>query len=567
MRPIHHRPHVWCLLCTAALTAGMARAADDRPAGAGAAGTVPDDDVVLAALIAELDRSADLQLEDLEKPYFIRFEVEDSTVYRLAASDGALTAVQRDRRRSFASRIRVGSYDLDNTNFTGGRRGGRRTRLPLEDDLTALRQAIWSATDRDYKAAIENLTRKRAYLEQKNIEDRPVDFIRRDPTVHLEPPVDFDFDEAVWTQRIKRVSARFKAYPDIQTSAVGLVAAGGTNYLVTSEGTRLRVSDTAALVTLTAQMQAADGMRLSDERMLAAYTLDELPSEEELLAEVDRLCRGLADIAAAPILEQYTGPVLFDSRAAGQLFASLLARGLAGQPEPIGVQRSYSDDSLDKKIGKRILPRSFDVYDDPTVKHFAEQMLFGWYEYDDEAVPTGRVDLVEKGYLKTLVMGRAPTKKLTGSTGHGRSVRFGAAPQAVIANLFVSSSEGLEPDQLKAELIEACKDEDLEFGLRIGAVDGVSWSGLSDPLHVFKVYVEDGREERVRGLEFKPVEVRALRRILAAGKTPEVYNYLQGAPSAIIAPAVLMEELELSKIEQELDRLPILKSPATRQGT
>ncbi|MCP4246342.1 MAG: hypothetical protein GY778_04765, partial [bacterium] len=481
MRSIHERPHVGFFVCAVALAAGIARAADEQPAADGAAGAVPDDDVVLQALIAEMDRSADLQLEDLEKPYFIRFEVEDSTAYRLAAADGALTAVQKDRRRSFASRIRVGSYDLDNTNFAGGMRGGQRSRLPLEDDLTALRQAIWSAADRDYKAAIENLTRKRAYLEQKNIDDRPVDFTRRDPTVHLEEPVRFEFDEAAWTERIKRVSARFKTYPDIQTSAVGLVAAGGTDYLVTSEGTRLRVSDTAALVTLNAQMQAPDGMRLSDKRMLAAYKLEELPSEEELLAEVDRLCRGLADIAAAPILEEYTGPVLFDGIASGQLFASLLARGLAGQPEPIGVQRSYSDDSLDKKIGKRILPRSFDVYDDPTVKHVGDQMLFGWYEYDDEAVPAGRVNLVEAGYLKTLVMGRAPTKKLTGSTGHGRSVRFGTAPQAAIANLFISSSKGVEPDQLKAELIEACQDEDLEFGLRIGAVNGVSWAGLSDP--------------------------------------------------------------------------------------
>ncbi|MCP4247154.1 MAG: hypothetical protein GY778_08900, partial [bacterium] len=108
---------------------------------------------------------------------------------------------------------------------------------------------------------------------------------------------------------------------------------------------------------------------------------------------------------------------------------------------------------------------------------------------------------------------------------------------------------------------------DLEFGLRIGAVTGGSWAGLSDPLHVLQVHGQDGREERVRGLEFKPVEVRALRKILAAGNAPKVYNYLQGAPSAISAPAVLLEELELSKIEQELDKLPILESPATRQGT
>ena len=35
-------------------------------------------------------------------------------------------------------------------------------------------------------------------------------------------------------------------------------------------------------------------------------------------------------------------------------------------------------------------------------------------------------------------------------------------------------------------------------------------------------------------------------------------------PATIVAPPILFEELELSKIEQELDKLPILKAPASR---
>ncbi len=127
-----------------------------------------DGQVIMRALVDELARSMDLQMEDLEKPYFIQYTVDDSISYQLAASYGAVITSKRDRSRDFYSRVRVGSYELDNTNFTGaggmflfgGRRrgGGGRASLPLADDYKAIRQAIWGATDDDYKGAVETLT-------------------------------------------------------------------------------------------------------------------------------------------------------------------------------------------------------------------------------------------------------------------------------------------------------------------------------------------------------------------------------------------------------------------------
>ena len=66
-------------------------------------------------------------------------------------------------------------------------------------------------------------------------------------------------------------------------------------------------------------------------------------------------------------------------------------------------------------------------------------------------------------------------------------------------------------------------------------------------------------------MEFAPAETRVLKRILAAGRDRRVYNSTSGTPSSIITPAILVEELELNKIEREFDKLPILKSPAQRK--
>ena len=74
---------------------------------------------------------------------------------------------------------------------------------------------------------------------------------------------------------------------------------------------------------------------------------------------------------------------------------------------PLG-SGGFRDGSLEKRIGARILPRSFSVYDDPGPEKFVDTLLAGAYTFDDEGVPAQRVQLVEEGVLKTLLLSRAP---------------------------------------------------------------------------------------------------------------------------------------------------------------
>ena len=562
---------------------------------------LPDSDMIVRALADELARALDLQVEDLEKPYFIQYTVDDNLTYNLAADYGALTTSDRDRSRRFYSRVRVGSYELDNTNYAGDSgmffgagfdRAGRQSSLPLDDDYLALRQAIWRATDKDYKGAVETLTKKRAYMKDKNIADRPHDFSAAPPVEHLDPTAVLRFDRADWEDRLCRISAHCKQYPQVQHSGVQLFTGAGNTYIVTSEGTRLRYADTGAVLRLTAEVQAEDGMRLSGGRSYAGESAADLPPVAEILADIDTLVAELTASMAAPIVEQYTGPVLFDGHAAGQMFQALLAKGVAGKVEPLGSQRSPfgATEDLEKKLDKRVLPRSFQVYDDPTVKQFGDEFLFGYYPFDDEGVPAQRVDIVVDGKLKGLCMSRVPTRKLSGTNGHARRAAGAGAPSAAVASLFIEFDEGLAADDLKAALIEAAEDEGLDYAVRIESIRsaglGSSQSdifsfimraqrgragGLGDPVIAYKVYTADGREEPFRGCEFGRVDVTDLRRILAAGDTPEVYNYIGGfgmggstPPSTIVAPPVLFEEMELAKIEQEHEKRPLLKAPLTR---
>lgn len=93
---------------------------------------------------------------------------------------------------------------------------------------------------------------------------------------------------------------------------------------------------------------------------------------------------------------------------------------------------------------------------------------------------------------------------------------------------------------------------------------GGSPSPLGDPLYVFKVYVEDGHEEPVRGLEFDAISVSSLRDILFAGSEQVVWNQGGTSSSSIIAPAVLFEELDLYAIEDDSGAESNLPAPHAR---
>ena len=568
-----------------------------------AAESLPEGKELMRALADEITRSMDLQMEDLEKPYFIQYSVEDSVAYRIAASYGDLTTSDRQRSRDFYSQVRVGSYELDNTNFSGGSggfgrffggggSGGGRGRLPLEDDYAAIRQAIWWATDGDYKSAVETLTKKRAYLRDKTLQDRPNDFAQAPVAQHLEPTARMDFDRPAWEQKVRQLSAQFNKHPQVQDSTVQLLIAAVNNYVVNTEGTRVRTADTAALLIITAELQAADGMKVSDGLSCFGRTPQDLPAVGKILTDIDEMVAKLSEVAAAPILERYTGPILFDSLAAAQMFRTMIAQGLAGRIDPVGTQRRgmTGAGTMEKKLGQRIFPRSLQVFDDPTVSKVGDTDLLGHYRYDDEGVKAQRVDLVVDGTLESLAMSRVPTRKLSGSNGHARRSPRGAAAQTAIGCLFINDKDGVSDEELKARLMEAAKEEGLEYGLRIASVRtagiGSSRSDLmatymrmqrggqqnvGDPIYAYKVYVEDGREELVRGCEFGQIKLGDLKRILAAGNKPAVYNYIgisfgrATPPSTIVAPAVLAEELELSKIEQEHEKLPLLETPLSRR--
>ncbi len=519
------------------------------------------EDVVLRALVDENQRSIEkLRLEGLAEPYFIEYGLVDGHGVWISADLGAVTGRNEYRQRSLRTDVRVGSYELDNTNFGGGGYsywgGGSGATMPIEDDYNAIRQAIWWMTDRDYKQVAEMFEEKQAFMKSRMIEDKPDDMSREEPSVYCEPRCAVEIDPAALEQIAVGLSTIFREYPDIQDSGVNVSGSAGNQYVVNTEGTRIRTASTGYSVAVSATVQADDGMELSDQLSVDVNRWEDLPSMDELTERCREMITRLVDVRNAPRFEEtYTGPVLFEAPAAAALFEQIYVHNFNGGQRPVG-SRTSADDFVNK-LNRRVLPRYMSVVDDPTLTEFDGKRLLGHYRYDGQGVAAQRVVLVEEGRLKNLLMSRNPSKEFSNSNGHGRNLMY---PRPAIGNLVVSTDSGLSDEELREELLEACEDEGLEYGLRIESLGG----SASNPLVIYKVFTDD-REELVRGAEVADFDLKSFKRMLAAGAESHVANSSgRTMGHTVIAPAFLFEELDLAKIDRDFEKPPILPTPLAR---
>jgi hypothetical protein len=526
------------------------------------------DDVVMKAMHDELDRSMkQLQLEKLERPYFISYRVQDRTTLSTSATFGALLSGTTTRARYLTVQVRVGDYQCDNSNFlafpvrANGLTG--TVLLPIDDDYQELRRQIWLATDAAYKAALETLSRKRAALENRTARENLPDFSREQPTTVLEAPSPIKMDLVRAEALVRNLSAIFREQPEIFTSSTSLEISDTRSWYINSEGSVNTQESSAANFLAAAQTQAVDGMMLSDWVTASAHSLEELPSQSELATQIRAMADRLTQLRHAPLVDRYTGPVLFDGSAGPELFTQVMAPKFLDMRVPTSDSlqvETYAAQSASKfqdRLGARVLPTFLSVVDDPTQSSYQGTPLLGGHAVDDEGVRTRPTTLVEKGILKTLLATRDPVSGMPRSTGSFRT--YGAQP----SNLIVAVENGKSEPELKEQLLSLMKQRNEDFGIEVRCVGR----------EAYKVY-PDGHEELMRQGQFDGLDEAAFKDLAAASRDLTVYTIpfaayagrlYTGQPGmplvSLVVPSWLFEDLTLKPAPGELPKLPLSKHP------
>jgi predicted Zn-dependent protease len=588
-----------------------ARAATGQAAGA------QDNDQTLRAMRDEMVRSKTrLELKipgtnEPVKPYYVEYRLLDLDVREIVGQFGTLLTSTHTRNRFMDVEARVGNYKLDSSNFIGdeGFRGfiGSQGSVGIDRDYDSLRQDLWIATDQAFKEAVETYSRKRAYLSSLARQSDVDDFSRTTPIQNIEPLVMADWSNRNWEQEARDASATLRIFPEIYESRVTYYLVYATEYLMTSEGTEIRTNRSFAAIESGMDTLAPDGMPLNQLYSTYAPKPADLPSVDTVRKGLNVAGSELMALRAAQPAQDYTGPVLFEARAAAPLVAQVLGPAINGSRPPVAFQPIVEQlmGNLGGKsdwvgrIGARVLPQSVTVVDDPSAKDFHGTPLIGGYAVDDEGVRAQKVSVVENGNLRALLMSRRPGSDTDQSNGHGRSGLLADA-KPTMSNLFFQSTDAVPPAELKKKFLDECKSEKLQYCVIVRSMDNPSLSllhqddfssllasfgggaGTGDrlPLMVYKVYPEDGREEVIRGARIIGVNTRVLRNVSGIGNDNFVYNYMQsqvagfagtalgafgsaqgGLPASVVAPSLLFEELEVRGARGEPKRLPLLPAP------
>ena len=571
MKPLRCAKESLLVAATAALlTAAGAAIAANPPADTAGPG-----DAILAAMQTELDRSMTALSKGDPPVYFISYTLADRQYASVSGSNGALLSSSDDRGRWLEVQTRTGSYQLDDTHKLPDRQpswtspGSSTT---LDNDIPVLRREIWRETDRQYRAASEALIKVKTsqQVQVQTTEGNAPDFSAEAPRTYVGPRVEVKVDRKPWEERVRRYTAAFSKSPEVLNSIATFSALSMNQYQVTSEGSKLGFGQVHYRLELYVQSKAPDGMDINRFANFDWLDPKDAPDDKTVFARIQTMIQETEGLDKAPLIDPYAGPALLTGRASAVFFHEVFGHRAEGfRQKDINEGQTFTS-----KIGEQILPDFLSIKDDPTEATLGNQMLLGYYPYDDEGVKAENVQLVDHGVLKTFLMGRSPLMSIPHSNGHGRR-QLGYVPVARQGNLIVSSSKTMTDAQLRQKLIDLIKQQNKPFGLLIDDIaGGFTFTGRGNPqafqvlpLVVYKVFPDGRPDQLVRGVDIVGTPLVSLTKIVATGDTPDIFNGYCGAesgsvPVSAVAPAILISELEVQKKQTSTDRPPILPPPA-----
>ena len=625
------------LLLLTFMPALVSAEAKQPPPAMGTASKAVTDDIV-DAVAEEMNRAmTSLELGGM-KPYHIAYKITEVDVNDVAASLGQVTSKRNRHFVNLEVRVRVGSAQFDNTNFVVPQEdsidGVVSLPLPLEATPRIARRAAWLITDAAFKEALIQL---RVKMEARRAAASRTDvpsFSPLSPTpaaLKAPPPTKKDIkpqvppetpagpyvvvsDEPILVPvlesldeletRAKMLSALFRDQGHIRDSRVAVTSYLERRWYVTTEGTSVTDTRRASGVLLTASGRADDGQMLGQYFLRYGHTARDLPTDDELKAEAKNLSQTIAALAKAPMLDRYSGPVMFEGEGAVGLIRFTLAPHLGGTPVPEGLSpaevKTFGG-ALTDKVGLRPLSPLLSIVDDPTAKTGGGKALIGGYRIDDEGVPAQKVEVVKDGTLKTLLTSRTPSAKGQQSNGHARRTGDGGSFHGSATNLFLIGKGGVTRAQLQQKLIAQVKSDNLKFGLLIKRFDDAAITSAPEfsrrelvamikstdltlpppSVLAYRVY-PNGKQELVRGVQLAEVPMRAWKDVIGVSKDLTTYNFLAatesqlqlrltggtddgfvpsgGIESGVITPDLLFKEIDVGA--QTLERpAPIVPKP------
>lgn len=525
-------------------------------------------------LESEIIREFDILKEQTPPVHYMDYRVEALSSWRVGSFMGSLVTVDSARANYVNAEVRVGSKEFDNTHIIKGepsRRNKGRAMFPVETGERAMRNILWKLTDDKYNKAKDEFTKRKNKIKVE-IKEPTLDFAPAEPVRYYEEKDNENLSEAMiahFTEMTKKASALFLADTDMKSGSVDFSYRHTRKYLVSSEGHSIVQNFPLARITISGSIRSEEGNVMSLFDSFEAFTPEDLPATEKVMAATKAVVDKLIELKNAPMAEPYSGPAILSPAAAGVFFHEIFGHRIEGHR----LKDDTDAQTFKQKVGTEVLPKTFNVVFDPSIKTYNNWDLHGYYQYDDQGVLGDKVDVVTNGVLKEFLMCRTPINGFKSSNGHGRG-DINSTPVTRQSNMFITTNKPYSETDLRKMLIKSCKKQKLEYGYYFKSVTGgFTTTGRYQPNafnvtpnEVYRVYADGRPDELVRGVDLIGTPLSMFSTIVAAGDTEGLFNGYCGAesgrvPVATISPAIFVGKVETQKKSQQFSTGPILPPP------
>ncbi len=533
-----------------------------------------DSKVVTKAMQEELERNVStLMLPGSTQPFFMDYAFVGGESVAIKAANGAiLTTSVKPRYNNFASvGLKLGDYYR-----TSDVRYGipdNASAVPMNADADAVKRALWNISDEAYKAAVNMNSQKQNFLMQNprtgemadlaDFEEISVSELKSDVSA---PLASVNLDIAQWENNLRKLSAIFNNYKEINNSEVVITMEAKNIIRVTSEGVARNESVTVVNLIYSAAVFTPEGQSMADNVVITKLTLDELPSMEKLEENINKFAKNLIEYASAEYMGlRYSGPVLFmNGSAAGILNNQIIGSLSAVRPQEGG---QLGGAAFGKRLNEQIIDKRITIKNYTTMKEYNGTKLYGSYDVDAEGVvPAAEMLLIENGAIKMLMNGRIPAEGAANSTGSNRFTVYGPMSQYGVLSVAPGTihyqiSKGTKEASMKKALLKLAKKEKSEFAY---IVKGLSAYAPK----IYRVNVKTGEETLIRGARIGAVQLSKLKELAAISAEEEVVNTLSpnGTLFSFIAPkSIIVNDVEIVKSGDPKTKVTHLTAPLRRK--
>jgi hypothetical protein len=523
-----------------------------------------DAKTIISFIKKEVDRNkAELKIDKLQPSFFIGYTLIDSKHLNVNASLGALINSSQSSQRVGYPTLLVGSYARNNSEFLDMNSmygyGFYPRSVSLENDPIGIATRIWMDLDGLYKDAAEKYEAKIATMRQQNMTEEElavIDFEKIDPVDIFLKPADVNQDKKYWEDYVRKASTVLNKYPELTRSNISLYNRNTMLYYYNTDNSQYAIPVPYYRLHLHVEAMTKDGQNLYDNLYIEYPTFEQMPNVDDFTKNCEAFIANFLQLLNAPMADDaYSGPVLFEDQAAVEAVQDkfMHQQSLCAKTKPVAsdnVRNRFrgnyrlNPNNLEMMMNKKVISRSLSIKSLTGTQEYNGIKLEGYYPVDFEgAVPEKEFFLIENGVLKSMLNRRTPTKRVPASNGHYRFNYNNMSPQIAPGNILVTSNDTYSKEDLKRKLLDAAKEEDLDFAYIVRRMWG------NDITMIYKVYVADGREELVRGAKFEDFTLKSFKRVLGAAKENYVRHTANfGSLATYVVPdGILFEELEITR--------------------